>query len=126
MTFCYSILLFLLVLICVLAQEQSTPTNTENITPKCGTGENDYAPCVAKERADKLFKDCCIQYAPEGCQNLCQYETDELKGRNLVNKHIKEFLLIKYFLIDLTFCKYLNIINLFIQLLKFDCLRGTT
>lgn len=51
---------------------------------KCGTAETDFAPCVPKDRADSLFQHCCRQYAPEGCQPLCQYETDELAARNLV------------------------------------------
>ncbi|KAI6244094.1 DB domain-containing protein [Aphelenchoides fujianensis] len=41
--------------------------------PRCGTAETDYAPCVEKKRI-----------ASEGCQTLCQYETDELKARNLL------------------------------------------
>ncbi|KAI6205543.1 DB domain-containing protein [Aphelenchoides besseyi] len=51
--------------------------------PRCGTAETDYAPCVEQEKADALFQHCCRQYAPEGCLPLCQYETDELKARNL-------------------------------------------
>lgn len=54
-------------------------------TKTCGSVENDFAPCVNRERADLLFKQCCQQYAPEGCQSLCQYETDELSARNLVS-----------------------------------------
>lgn len=83
MSLCHILCLFLAILFInngLMAQEQQLQTEA----PKCGTAENDYAPCVGKDRADKLFKDCCQQYAPEGCQSLCQYETDELKARNLV------------------------------------------
>jgi len=56
---------------------------------KCGTVENDFAPCVAKERADSLFKHCCQQYAPEGCQSLCHYDTDEQTARAALLQAVK-------------------------------------
>ncbi|TKR58809.1 hypothetical protein L596_030208 [Steinernema carpocapsae] len=56
---------------------------------KCGTAESEFAPCVTKERADNLFKQCCKQYVPPGCQSLCQYETDEVTARNILMQAIK-------------------------------------
>lgn len=65
--------------------QSDTPKETpKSAGEKCGTQETDFAPCIARERADSLFKHCCRQYAPDGCQSLCQYETDELTARNLV------------------------------------------
>uniref|UniRef100_A0AC35TUL8 DB domain-containing protein n=1 Tax=Rhabditophanes sp. KR3021 TaxID=114890 RepID=A0AC35TUL8_9BILA len=51
---------------------------------KCGTAESDFSPCMVKEKADGLFQNCCKLYAPEGCQELCQYESDEIAARNLI------------------------------------------
>uniref|UniRef100_A0A915EGC9 Domain of unknown function DB domain-containing protein n=1 Tax=Ditylenchus dipsaci TaxID=166011 RepID=A0A915EGC9_9BILA len=94
---------FLVVVALSLAQQQqpsnaSLPNNpafsgasndTSTASAKCGTAENDFAPCVTKERADSLFKHCCQQYAPDGCQSLCNYETDELTARNLLLQSVK-------------------------------------
>ncbi|MFH4983650.1 hypothetical protein AB6A40_010359 [Gnathostoma spinigerum] len=55
----------------------------------CGTAESDYAPCVPKERADSIFKQCCEINTPDGCQDLCQYEANELAARNLLLRSIK-------------------------------------
>uniref|UniRef100_A0AC34FM73 WH2 domain-containing protein n=1 Tax=Panagrolaimus sp. ES5 TaxID=591445 RepID=A0AC34FM73_9BILA len=56
---------------------------------QCGTAETDYAPCLGRERADTLFRHCCQQYAPEGCQSLCTYESDELTARNNLLQSVK-------------------------------------
>ncbi|KAI1718794.1 DB module domain-containing protein [Ditylenchus destructor] len=78
----------------VLAQDQQnlaehSAPSSDNSTAKCGNAESDYAPCVSRERGDALFKHCCQQYAPDGCQSLCQYETDELTARNLLLQAVK-------------------------------------
>ncbi|VDN07342.1 unnamed protein product [Thelazia callipaeda] len=53
---------------------------------KCGSPETDYSPCVAKNRADLVFRQCCQLYVPEECHDLCQYETEEIAARNLLLK----------------------------------------
>ncbi|VDK50330.1 unnamed protein product [Anisakis simplex] len=55
----------------------------------CGTIESDYAPCIPKDQANELFRQCCLQYVPDGCHDLCQYETDELTARNLLVQSIR-------------------------------------
>uniref|UniRef100_A0A0R3S4X4 DB domain-containing protein n=1 Tax=Elaeophora elaphi TaxID=1147741 RepID=A0A0R3S4X4_9BILA len=55
---------------------------------KCGQPETDYSPCVARIRADVLFRQCCQVYVPEGCHDLCQYETEEISSRNLLMRAI--------------------------------------
>lgn len=74
----------MLAAVVILSLLSLTLAQTES---KCGTVESDYAPCVTRERGDSLFKHCCQQYAPAGCQELCQYETDELTARNLVRPY---------------------------------------
>ncbi|OZC08511.1 DB module [Onchocerca flexuosa] len=55
---------------------------------ECGTPETDYSPCVMKNRADALFRQCCQLYVPESCHDLCQYEIEEIPARNLLIKAI--------------------------------------
>lgn len=45
--------------------EESLIVNSAS-SPKCGSAESDFTPCVSKERGDSLFQHCCQQYAPEG------------------------------------------------------------
>uniref|UniRef100_A0A0N5BK92 DB domain-containing protein n=1 Tax=Strongyloides papillosus TaxID=174720 RepID=A0A0N5BK92_STREA len=56
---------------------------------ECGTIESDYAPCIEKEKADRLFQNCCKMYAPEGCLPLCEYITDEFTSRSLIIEVLK-------------------------------------
>lgn len=60
--------------------------------PDCGTIESDYAPCIEKEKADRLFQNCCKMYAPEGCLPLCEYIADEFTSRSLVRLPITLYL----------------------------------
>ncbi|CAG9534047.1 unnamed protein product [Cercopithifilaria johnstoni] len=55
---------------------------------KCSQPETDYNPCVTRSRADMLFRQCCQLYLPEGCHDLCQYETDENSARNILLRTI--------------------------------------
>uniref|UniRef100_A0A0K0DU11 DB domain-containing protein n=1 Tax=Strongyloides stercoralis TaxID=6248 RepID=A0A0K0DU11_STRER len=57
--------------------------------PECGTLESDYASCVEKDKADRLFQNCCKMYAPEGCLPLCEYVTDEVTSRSLIIEVLK-------------------------------------
>ena len=66
--------------------DQSAPGGGEG---QCGTPETDYAPCLGRERADSLFRHCCQQYAPEGCQSICTYESDEVTARNNLLQSVK-------------------------------------
>jgi hypothetical protein len=76
------------------AESGQQSSGAQTSSTKCGNVEMDYAPCLARERADQLFKHCCSQYVPAGCHSLCQYEADELTARNLVGWRRK---FIKYF-----------------------------
>lgn len=71
------------------ASSSSSAAAAASTEPQCGTPETDYAPCLARERADSLFRHCCQQYAPEGCQSLCTYESDELTARNNLLQSVK-------------------------------------
>ncbi|VDD94319.1 unnamed protein product [Enterobius vermicularis] len=63
--------------------------NNRCFQANCGTAQTDYAPCISKIRANSMFKQCCQQFAPEGCHELCQYETEEVVARNLLMRVIR-------------------------------------
>uniref|UniRef100_A0A7E4UVM9 WH2 domain-containing protein n=1 Tax=Panagrellus redivivus TaxID=6233 RepID=A0A7E4UVM9_PANRE len=90
LTACATLLTVCLLAPLITAQDiPAAPGTIEAAEPLCGTAESDYAPCVARERADSLFSHCCQQYAPEGCQSLCTYENDELTARNALLQAVK-------------------------------------
>ncbi|CAJ0583980.1 unnamed protein product, partial [Mesorhabditis spiculigera] len=48
---------------------------------ECGSKENQFAPCMQKEKADSLFRNCCETRVPPVCLDACQYESDEVAAR---------------------------------------------
>jgi len=52
--------------------------------PKCGTAEMNYHPCTSKSVANKLFMSCCELYVPLDCHFMCNYETDEIRTKNML------------------------------------------
>ncbi|CAJ0945332.1 unnamed protein product, partial [Mesorhabditis belari] len=55
----------------------------------CGNKENQFAPCLNKEKADALFKSCCEQRVPEVCRDACQFESDETEARSNLRKVLR-------------------------------------
>jgi len=75
--------------------------------PKCGTAEMNYHACTSKTVANKLFASCCELYVPGECQFMCQYETDQVKAKEMLTTMIKSKCSLKH-LSSILYCASQN------------------